>query len=92
MILVGQLTRQVRSKVVLINPLTSLQILAGMTDGITVFDDVFAFLCVTDEHLMSYGNIFQQGDLLMIHLNGFPLVHRAQTDDDGVGRVDSDGS
>ena len=59
MIFVGKLTGQVCREVMLVHPLTSFQILTGMTNRVAVFDDAFAFLCISDKYLMTHGNILQ---------------------------------
>ena len=85
-----QSTGKVGLEVVLVDPLTLFQVLLGMTDRVAVLDDVLAFRCIVDEHLMSSRSILQQGDGLTIYLNHFALLHWAQANHYRVGRVNLD--
>ena len=85
-----QSTGKVGLEVVLVDPLTLFQVLLGMTDRVAVLDDVLAFRCIVDEHLMASRSVLQEGDVLAIHLDYIALLHGAQANHYRVGRVNLD--
>ena len=53
MVFIGERTRQIGLQVILVHPLSGLQVLACMSDGIAILDDISALRCIGDEHLMA---------------------------------------
>ena len=58
-----------------------------MSDGVSVLDDVLAFVDVFDEHFVTSGCVFGQDDLLAVYVDDVALLLGCQADDDAVGRV-----
>ena len=81
---------EVGLEVVLVDPLALFQVFLGMTDRVSILDDVRSFRCVLDEHLVTSRCVLQECNGLAVHLDGLALLHRAQANHYRVGRVDFD--
>ena len=81
-------TRQIGLEIVLIHPIASLQILLGVADGITVFDDVSTLWRILDQHFMPCGRVLINDNLTAIDIDDVTLFFRLQTDYDRVCRID----
>ena len=62
---------QVGLDLILVDPLSLLHILGGMTDGVTILDDVLAFVQVGQHHLVSGRGILQYVDILSVNSDCF---------------------
>ena len=87
LVCIFECAREVGLQVVLIHPVTSFQCLTGMTDGITVFDDVFALGRVLNQDLMSSRRVLVDGDLSTVHLDNLSFLLFRQTDHNRVCRI-----
>ena len=58
-----------------------------MTDGVAVFDDVFTFLNIFNEHLVTGGRVLIQDDALAIDGNDFSFFLSLQADHYAVCRI-----
>ena len=74
-------------EIVLVDPVAGLQVLAGVTDGIAVLDDVFTFFDVGDEYFVTSRSVLVQCDLLAVELNDVALLLRCETYNDTVGGI-----
>ena len=88
LVFVGQRAREVGLQVVLVHPFAGLEVVHGMSDGVAIFDDVFALGCVVDEHLVPGRCVLCQGDVFSVNVDLFSLVERAQANHYRVCRID----
>ena len=65
-----------------------MQVFFGMTDGVTIFDDIFTGRCILDEDLMSCRRILSDYNVFSIHLDYLILLERTKTNYDRVGWID----
>ena len=79
-----QCAAKVGLQVVFVYPVSSLHSLKCMSDGVTVFDDVFACCHVFDEHLMASRCVLVKCNTQTINFNQIPLLLRLQTYNDAV--------
>ena len=66
---------EVGLQVILINPVTRLQVGDGMAYGITIFNNVSTCGCICDKHFMSRWSVLIKSDSLSVHLNDISLFH-----------------
>ena len=84
---VFQCAGEIGLEVVFVYPLSSLQVLEGMTNGVAVLDDVLTLLLVGDENFVSCRRVLQNGNLFAVNFNDVTLFLFLQADDNGVGGV-----
>ena len=85
---VVQQAGQVGLDIVFVHPVTLLPGFACMSDGVSVFDDVFAFSQIFQCKFMSGGYVFVQCDVLSVHRDGFAGLQRQDGYRNVVGRID----
>ena len=87
--LIGILQRsaEVRLEVVLVHPVAGLHVLTGVSDGVTILDNVLTLLDILDEYFVACGSVLVQDYLLAIDVNHFAFLLRLQADDNRVGGV-----
>ena len=81
-------TGEIRLQIVLVHPVACLQVGFGMSDGITILDDVGTLGRILDQDLVSCWCVLIDGNLLAVDLNDVSLLFRLQTDYHAVGRID----
>lgn len=78
-------------EIVGVDPLALADVFRGLTDHLTVFDDVFAFLDVLQSDFVAVGNIGQGREISAAgQTNGFALSDRLDGDCDIVFWIDDD--
>ena len=76
MIRVFERAAEVGLEIVLVDPVAGLHVLTGMTDGVAVLDDVFAFFDVGDEYFVTCRSVLIQRDLLAVDGDDVALLFR----------------
>ena len=76
LIRVFERSAEVGLEIVLIDPVTGLHVLTGMTDGVAVLDNVFAFFDVGDEYFVTCRSVLIQRDLLAVDGDDVALLFR----------------
>ena len=72
---IRQCTLEVGLEIILIYPVTSLQVGDGMTDGISIFNNVRSSGSIVDEHLVSRRCVLVESDSFAIHFHCFTFFH-----------------
>ena len=80
-------TSEIGLQIVLIHPITSLQILNGMANRIAVFDDVGTLRGIFNQHFVTSGCILIQDNLLTVYLNDSTFLLGLQAYHNAVGRI-----
>lgn len=87
-VLVCQCTGEVGLEVVLVDPLSGLEVFLGMTDGIAVFYNVLTFRRVFDKHFVSGWGVLHHFNVFAVYVDSLAFFERTEADNDRVGRID----
>ena len=79
--------RKIGLQIVLIHPITSLQVFLCMTDRIAIFNDIGALWGIFYEYLVPSGRVLIQDNLTAIHLHDGSFLLGLQTYNNTIGRI-----
>ena len=85
---ISQRAFEIRLQVVLVHPVTRLQVGDGMSDRITIFNNVLTGRSVVDEHLVSSRSVLVKSDGFSIHFNYVTFFHCFKANHHRVSPVD----
>ena len=90
MIAVLHLTGQVRGRIVGVHPLSRGNPAQRVSDGKTIFDNIFAFADVLQGNLMALRDVLGRRDRQAVYRENRPGLHRLQRYRHIIGRMDPD--